>query len=320
MSSPERPQKPPWFSSSDAHRGSRQRKIRQEKTGRSRGDSETEAGKHPREPRTAQQDAKTRGTRKAMKRNKAVYDKCIAKGMKPEDADEVAAEEGEEGEEGDDEDTKSKVDKAKKALQEVVDLVKAAAPDADARMNALLVDIGAKEDKVLSFLRQIGGHIALGNERLANLEKGFGLVVEHQDAVVGSVDEVKKSLTAAVDEFKKGHLPQAASTTDQAKAAADALNKGALPVNQAAADKPRGLTVVPSPHDGQPEGRKVDNLTFARLFKDKMAKGGLTHEEAMPLQRALAEAQSGVPVVLLEQRYGHLVREDLDTLKKAFAA
>lgn len=246
-----------------------------------------------------------------MKRNKAVYDKCIAKGMKPEDAEDVAAEEG------DDEDTEAKTDKAKKALQEVADLVKAAAPDAEARMVALRQEIGAKEDMILSFLRQIGGHIATTNDRLETLEKGFVAVVEHQDAVIGSMDdtvsEIKKGFLMAVDEIKKGSL---GVTTPEDE---DALNKGAL-VNQSAVDKPRGLTVVPSPHDAKTEPSKIDNLAFAGLLKDKIAKGGLTHEEAMPLQRGLTEAQSGTPVALLEQRYGHLVREGLDTLKKATAA
>lgn len=241
-------------------------------------------------------DTKSDRFKKAM----AKRDACIAKGMKPEEADDEFKKAFDEDDEGVD------APAVEKALNEVTDMLKGASVE---KFKEAVEAAVAEQKKLHGESEQ--------NWRAGTFESFKLMAVRQNELFKGLVkltevvEGLAKSVTAQTDLVKSLQAPKAD--------AADALNKGGAVADDKAAaaldaaTKPQAAEgskqALPAPGDAKPEDALNKSLTVPAFIDKAMdaLQKGMDPLKARDVSLAVAKANAGVPLSELRQEVGHLI-------------
>lgn len=224
------------------------------------------------------------------KMNKATYDKCMAKGMSKEDAEDIASTPW------DDKDDKDE-DPVKKALDAVADTIqKGTLLFTQADVDAINAEHADRTDRLVKSIDASTGKL---RERVGQMEQAFLKLHELHSGMVDGF----KGVTAEVGEMKKSI---AAAPVAAAPVAEDPLTKAApIAGDNKPVTEPVALTVVPSPlDDANPAAPGVDNATIIKTATEKLQKGDLSDLAVSELQDVLFKATALVPPQIILRDHG----------------
>lgn len=235
-----------------------------------------------------------------FKKAMAKRDACIAKGMKPEEADDEFKKAFDEDDEGVD------APAVEKALNEVSDLLKGASVE---KFKEAVEAAVAEQKKMHGEAEQAwrAGTFESFKAMAGRQNEMFKGLVKLTEAVEG----LAKSVTAQTDLVKSLQAPQADAADALAKGGAtgDASKDAALE----AATKPAAVEgskqALPAPGDVKPEDALNKSLTVPAFIEKSMEalKKGMDPLQAREVSLAVAKANAGVPLSELRQEVGHYI-------------